>query len=78
MSEREPRLATLANRLVDVAFAECEGNLGEIAYVFTVALTAVLRTRQTAISTEWLARACRMMHLTLWTNCKALPRDPGL
>jgi len=63
----------LANRLVDAVYADCQGNLGEVAFVFSYALASVLRSWPHRTGREILARAGRLLHVTLWASCAEGP-----
>src|SRR5215472_9020112 len=71
--DREQKLTVLANRVVDAVYADCQGNLGEVAFVFSYALASVLRSWPHRTGREILARAGRLLHVTLWASCAEGP-----
>ena len=55
----------MANSLIDAVYADCQGNLGEIAFVFSYALTSVVRSWPNGEGREILAKAGLLLHTTL-------------
>src|SRR5262249_26812411 len=62
---RERELTATANRLVDAVYADCEGNLGEMALVFSYALASVVRSWPNTEGREILAKAELLLQTTL-------------
>ena len=54
--DRERELTMIANRLVDAIHADCQGDLGEMAFVFSHAPTSVLRSCPSGTGGELLTR----------------------
>jgi len=75
--DRERELTAVANRLVDAVYADCQGNLGEVAFVFSHALASVLRSWPHTAGRELLAKAARLLHATLWASCAEGPVLPN-
>jgi hypothetical protein len=68
--EREQQLTRLANRLVDAIDGDCQGDLGEMALVFSHALASVLRSWPGGTGRQGLVTAGRLLHRTLWASCE--------
>jgi hypothetical protein len=72
-AERELELARMANGIIDAVYANCEGNLGEVAVVLSSALASVLRSWPREAGCEMLVKAGRLLHRTLWATCSEGP-----
>ena len=63
--DRERELTEMANRLIDAVYADCHGNLGEMAFVFSYALASVVRSWPSKEGRETLAKAGLLLRTTL-------------
>ena len=62
----ERRLTELANKLIDHAYEECNGDFNQVAYVFVYAFASVVLSLPKATSREILVKAGKLVHTVLW------------
>jgi len=68
-AERDLELTRMANGIVDAAYSNCHGDLGEVAVVLSSALVSVLRSWPKEAGSEMLVKVGRLLHRTLWAAC---------